>query len=140
MIGGITMNWNREFQKRFGGLWNTIFLIAVLMVCIRFAGAEWKAKELEFRLLYSLYLILGVIAIGVFLGVFKAVLNKFLNRSRSYSWESTIPADFTWGLKYGIGSGAIIVFIFGLLLVDDFLGPVKDILDVLANKILEKIR
>jgi len=136
-MGG-AMYWNEEFRKRFGGKWNTIFLIVVLVVCFRFVGAEWKAREFELRLLYSLYLVLIVIATGGVFALLKVLFTKF-NTRHYYSTSSKIPADIVWGLKYGIGSGALIVFVFGLLLVDNYLGPLKEVFDLVIKKIVEKI-
>lgn len=131
------MDWTNELGKRFGGFWNALFLIVVLVICLRFAGAEWKASALGIRLLYGLYLVLGVFIAGVIFALVKVGLTKF-NPSR-YSTTSAVPADVAWGLKYGITAGALVVFVIGLLMVDNYLGPLKEVIDFVINKIGEKL-
>jgi hypothetical protein len=130
------VDWVDEFKKRFGGFWNTIFLILVLIVCLRFSGAEWKDKELQERLLYALYLVLGVISTGIFFGIGTAVLKRF--KRSGYATPNT-PVDFVSGLKYGTVLGTVVVFTIGLLMVDDYLGPIKELVDVVIKKIGDKI-
>ena len=130
------MDWVDEFKKRFGGFWNTVFLIVVLIVCLRFAGAEWKDNELQERLLYALYLVLGVISTGVIFGIGSAILKRF--KRSGYSTPNA-PVDFVSGLKHGTVLGAIVVFTIGLLMIDDYLGPIKEFVDVLIKKIGDKI-
>jgi hypothetical protein len=130
------VDWANELKKRFGGFWNAIFLIAVLVICLRFAGAEWKAEELGTRLLYALYLVLIVAAVGIVVALAKLLLTKF-NPPR-YSSASTVSADVAWGLKYGIASGTLIVFTIGVLMVDDYLGPVKTLFDLVKDIVMKK--
>lgn len=131
------MDWTNELSKRFGGFWNAVFLLSVLVICLRFAGAEWKAKELDIRLLYALYLVLLVVATGIVLALVKVTLTK-LSPPR-YSSASTVPADVAWGLKNGIASGALIVFVIGVLMVDNYLGPVKDLIDLVKDLVVKKL-
>lgn len=130
------MDWVDEFRKRFGGFWNTVFLIAVLIVCLRFAGAEWKDKEFQERLLYALYLVLGVISTGILFGIGSAILKRF---KRSGYSDPNAAVDFVSGLKHGTVLGTIVVFAIGLLMVDDYLGPIKGFVDILVKKIGDKI-
>lgn len=131
------MNWSEEIRKRFGGFWNTLFLLVVLVVCLRFAGAEWKARELEVRLLYALYLLLAVVAVGIVAAVTKLGVTK-LNPPR-YATGSSVAADVVWGLKYGMAAGVALVFTVGLLQVDNYLGPLKELIDLVLKKITDKI-
>ena len=130
------MDWVDEFKKRFGGFWNTILLIAGLVICLRFAGAEWKSEELQERLLFALYLILGIAATGLIWGSATAILSRM--GKTLYSTPST-AAHFISGMKYGVIVGIVVIFSVGLLMVDEYLGPLKELFDVLVKKILEKI-
>lgn len=130
------MDWTTELKKRFGGFWNAVFLFSVLLVCLRFAGAEWKAQELGMRLLYALYLVLIVVALGIGVALVKMFITK-INPPR-YSSSNTIPGDVAWGLKYGFAVGTIIVFTIGVLMVDDYLGPVKTLFDLVKDIAMKK--
>ena len=130
------MDWVNELKKKFGGFGNTVFLILGLVVCLRFSGAEWKDRELFDRLLFALYLVLGVILTGIIFGIGTAVLRRF--KRTAYSAPNT-PADFVSGLKYGMVLGTIVVFTVGLLMVDDYLSPIKELFDTIVKKIGEKI-
>ena len=130
------MDWTDEFKKRFSGFWNTVFLFVGLVVCLRFAGAEWKDRELQERLLFASYLVLGIIGSGILWGLGTALLKRF--KRTAYSIANA-PVDFVSGMKYGVILGVIVVFTVGLLMVDDYLGPVKEVFNVLVKKIGEKI-
>ena len=102
-----------EIKGRFGGLWNGVLLIVIVVICFRFATAEWGTESLWLRLLYGLYLVLGLLAFGVILAVTKLFKSN--------------PAEVAWGLKYGIFLGGTFLFLLGCLMVPDFLGPLDDI-------------
>jgi len=131
------MDWVEEFKKRFGGFWNTILLVTGLVICLRFTGAEWKDQALALRLLYALYLVLGVTALGIAWGTAAVILGRV--RSGTSFLAPRTASHFVSGMKYGLTVGIVIVFTVGLLMVEDYLGPLKELFDVLVKKIGERI-
>jgi hypothetical protein len=129
------MGFGEEFQQRFGGLWNTIFLILLVVVCLRFAGAEWTGAPLRTRLLVALYLFLGCVGCGIIFALSRIIVAL---SEPSYSRPST-PESIVWGLKYGAATGMVLLILAGILLVKDFLTPLLDLLSKVLEPILHKI-
>lgn len=130
------MNISREIKKRFGGGWNTILLILILMVCLRFSGAEWKEEGLDVRFLRGIYLLLAVIGLGILIAGIKLFIARL--DSPSY-WMNSADEVFASGLKLGILVGGIFVFFVGILLVDNFLGPFQGVIDTILEKLAGKL-
>ena len=120
-----------ELNKRFSGGWNSLILVLLVIICLRFSGAEWKDEVLGIRLLYSLYILFAVAGLGIVFASAKVLLIRFGHHTYGYTYSDAIAG----GLKYGVNAGTIIVFAIGILMVDNYLGPVKDILDVALKKI-----
>jgi hypothetical protein len=126
------MSWPQEIGNKFGGVRNGLFLLIVLVVCLRFAGAEWKDEVLGVRLLYGLYLILATVLFGGLIALIRVALAR---RAAPHSSSSAIPANVAGGLRSGIGWGGIVIFVIGILMVDDYLGPLKNLFDLAVQKI-----
>jgi hypothetical protein len=125
------MNIAGELKKRFTGWLNSIVLMAIFCICFRFAGAEWKSLDLGTRALRGLYILLGVVGVGL-LG---AVLRLWIARLDSPSyWRTRADEVAVAGLKVGVLVGGAIVFLMGLLLVDEYLGPFGKLLEKLFDK------
>jgi hypothetical protein len=76
-------------------------------------------------------LFLGCIATGVLLGILKIFL-AFSNQTYT---RAPASANFTRGLKYGIVTGGLLIFIVGVLQMNNFLGVFQPI----ANGLLAKL-
>ena len=129
------MSFEEELRRRFGGFWNTIFLIVVVVVCLRFAGAEWAGAPLGKRLLVALCLFLGCTGLGIPFSLGRI----FAARSKPISGRPTTAESIAWGLKYGVGTGTVLLVLVGALMVKDFLGPLLDLLSKLFEKLVGKI-
>jgi hypothetical protein len=121
-----------QLRGRFGGFWNKVFLILVAIVCLRFAGAEWAGAPLSKRLLVALLLMLGCFGLGIVFGVFRIAVE---HSDPFRHWDECIA----WGLKSGIATASVLLFLVGVLMVKDYLGPLSDVLAKLAEPLLKKI-
>lgn len=127
------MDLAEALKRRFNGKMNGLFLVISLVVCFRFAGAEWKDEPLQFRMLFSAYLLAGVVATGIIFAIARVALTK-INPPRWKS-ESRIGEDIAWGLKFGMVLGTLFIFFGGLMLVDNYLGPFQALIDTMLEKL-----
>lgn len=124
-----------ELAKRFGGFWNSILLLVGVVVCMRFAGAEWKAQGLDVRLLRSLGLFLACFGLGAMFATGRVLASRFGGGYSRSSWH----ADLAWGMKFGFGAGVVLMFITGVLLVEDYLKPLLDLWSNTVGEIIDAI-
>ncbi|MEI2767688.1 MAG: hypothetical protein V9E86_04125, partial [Nitrosomonas sp.] len=117
------MSMESEMRANFGGFWNSLILLFVVIVCMRFASLEQVGESLAERILCGIHLFLGCIAAGFLLGI----LRIFLGFSNDTYTRAPASANFTQGLKYGIVMGGILIFIIGILQLDNFLGVFQPI-------------
>jgi len=120
-----------EIKAKFGGFWNSIVLLLVIVICLRFSSLELAAENLVERVHCALHLFLGCVAAGVLLGI----LRIFLAFSNQTYTRAPASANFTQGLKYGIVGGGLLILIVGVLQLNNFLGVFQPILTGLLAKL-----
>jgi len=125
------MSMESEFRMRFGGFWNSLILLFVIIVCLRFSSLEFADENLTKRVFCALHLFLGCIATGVLLGILKIFL-AFSNQTYT---RAPASANFARGLKYGIVTGGLMILIVGVLQLNNFLGVFQPILNGLLAKL-----
>lgn len=130
------MDISKALRQRFGGPWNTLWLILILMACLRFAGAEWKDEPLDVRFLRGTYLVLATVLLGIVTAIAKVLIARL--ESPLY-WKSRAGETAVAGLKIGIVAGGVVVFVVGMLLVDDFLGPFQAVVDTVLEKLASRL-
>lgn len=120
-----------EMRMRFGGFWNSLILLIVIIICLRFSSLEFADESLTKRIFSALHLFLGCIAAGFLLGIFKIFL-AFSNQTYT---RAPASANFVLGLKYGIVAGGTLILIVGMLQLDNFLGVFQPIVTGLIAKL-----
>lgn len=124
------MSLENELKIRFGGFWNSLVILLVLIICLRFSSIQLTGEPLWSSIACSFYLFLVCIGVGFITAILKVILGYF-NDTAS---RLTKAANFTLGLKYGFVSAGMLVFIVGVFHLDDFIGPFQLIVDaVFAN-------
>jgi hypothetical protein len=126
-----------QIKKRFGGTLNAVLLIAILMVCIRFSGAEWAEEVLGVRLLRALYIIAGAIGFGLLFAAVSVAIAYY--GSTSAFRMNRVDEVGVSAFKKGVVIAGIVVFTVGLLLVKDYLGPFQKVIDTLVEKLAEHL-
>ena len=53
------MNMETEFKAKFGGIWNSLIILLVIIICLRFSSIELADEDLGTRLKCSLHLFLS---------------------------------------------------------------------------------
>lgn len=124
------MSMESEIRMRFGGFWNSLILLFVIIICLRFSGLEFADEPLIKRIFCALHLFLGCIAAGVLLGILKIFL-AFSNQTYT---RAPASANFVRGLKYGIVAGGLLILIVGILQLPGFLGVFQPMIDGLLAK------
>lgn len=125
------MSMESEIKAKFGGFWNSIVLLLVIVICLRFSSLELAAENLVERVHCALHLFLGCVAAGVLLGI----LRIFLALSNQTYTRAPASANFAQGLKYGIVGGGLLILIVGVLQLNNFLGVFQPILTGLLAKL-----
>ncbi len=125
------MSMESEIKTRFGGFWNTLILLIVIAICLRFASLEWAAESLSQRVHGAVHLFLGCFAAGMLLGI----LRIFLSFSNQTYTRAPASANFASGLKYGIVGGGLMILLVGLLQLSNFLGVFQPILTGILAKL-----
>lgn len=125
------MSMESEMRMRFGGFWNSLILLLVIIICLRFSSLEFADESLTKRIFCALHLFLGCIAAGFLLGIFKIFL-AFSNQTYT---RAPTSANFVLGLKYGIVAGGTLILIVGMLQLDNFLGVFQPIVTGLIAKL-----
>lgn len=125
------MSFESEMKARFGGFWNSFLLLLVVIVCLRFSSIEFAGEDLVTRLTCSLHLIFICIGAGIFMAIVKLIL-AFSNEPYARFPKAT---SFAFGLKYGIITAGVLIFIIGLIQLDNFLGPFQPLVDAFFAKL-----
>lgn len=125
------MSMESEIRMRFGGFWNSLILLLVIIVCLRFSSLELANENLTARVLCALHLFCGCVAAGVLLGILKIFL-AFSNQTYT---RAPASANFALGLKYGIVAGGSLIFIVGVLQLNNFLGVFQPMVNGLIAKL-----
>ena len=125
------MSMESEIKAKFGGFWNSIVLLLVIVICLRFSSLELAAENLVERVHCALHLFLGCVAAGVLLGI----LRIFLAFSNQTYTRAPASANIAQGLKYGIVGGGLLILIVGVLQLNNFLGVFQPILTGLLAKL-----
>ena len=125
------MSMESEIKAKFGGFWNSIVLLLVIVICLRFSSLELAAENLVERVHCALHLFLGCVSAGVLLGI----LRIFLAFSNQTYTRAPASANFAQGLKYGIVGGGLLILIVGVLQLNNFLGVFQPILTGLLAKL-----
>ena len=125
------MSLESEIKAKLGGFWNSLLLLLIVIVCLRFSSIELAGGGLAERVMCAFYLFASCIGAGLFAGLIKLLL--------SYSTEPYARApksiSFVLGMKYGIVAAGILVFIVGFVQLENFLGPFQVIVDALYGKL-----
>ncbi|SDY63767.1 hypothetical protein [Nitrosomonas sp. Nm58] len=126
------MSFESEMKARFGGFWNSLVLLLVVIICLRFSVIEWASEDLGTRLYRSFSLFSWCVLFGVLLAIMKIIF--------SYSNPSYLRApasvSFVWGLKRGIIIGGLLILIVGILHLDNFMGVFQPFIDKCLQKLL----
>jgi len=120
-----------EFKAKFGGFWNSLVILLVIIICLRFSSLELAGEDLGTRLSCSLQLFLSCIGAGIILGI----LRIFLSFSNDTYTRAPASANFTSGLRFGIVAGGTLILLAGMLQLENFLGPLQLIVDALFAKL-----
>lgn len=125
------MSMESEMRMRFGGFWNSLILLFVIIVCLRFSSLEFADENLTKRVFGALHLFMGCIATGILLGILKIFL-AFSNQTYT---RAPASANFARGLKYGIVAGGLLILIVGILQLNNFLGVFQPMVNGLLAKL-----
>ncbi|UJP06199.1 MAG: hypothetical protein LZF61_04270 [Nitrosomonas sp.] len=125
------MSMESEIRTRFGGFWNALILLFVIVVCLRFSSLELADENLIKRILCATHLFMGCVAAGFLLGI----LRIFLGFSNDTYTRAPASANFTSGMKYGIVSGGLLIMIVGALQLNNFFGVFQPIVSGLIAKL-----
>ena len=126
------MSFESEMKARFGGFWNSLVLLLVVIICLRFSIIEWASEDLGTRLFHSFKLFFWCVLFGVLLAILKII---FSVSNPPYA-KLPASANFVWGLKRGITIGGLLIFIVGVLHLENFLGVFQPFLDKLLENLL----
>ena len=129
------MSFENELKAKFGGIWNSLALLFVVIVCLRFSSIELAEENLVTRLTCSLHLFLICLGAGVLMAFIKLLL-AFSNEPYARFPKAT---NFALGLKYGIITTGILIFVIGLIQLDNFLGPFQPLVDTFFAKLPQLI-
>lgn len=69
------MSMESEFKAKFGGFWNSLVILLVIIICLRFSSIELAEEDLGTRLACSLQLFLACIGAGIVLGILRIFLS-----------------------------------------------------------------
>ena len=125
------MNMETEFRAKFGGFWNSLIILLVIIICLRFSNIALADAELGERLMCSLHLFLASLAAGIVLGV----LRIFLSFSNDTYTRAPASVNFTTGIRYGLVAGGMLILLVGMMQLENFLGPFQPIMDALFGKL-----
>ncbi|MCB1986607.1 MAG: hypothetical protein H6936_09360 [Burkholderiales bacterium] len=125
------MSMESEFKAKFGGFWNSLVILLVIIICLRFSSIELAEEDLGTRLACSLQLFLACIGAGIVLGI----LRIFLSFSNDTYTRAPASANFTSGIRFGIVAGGALIMIIGMLQLENFLGPLQPVVDALFGKL-----
>lgn len=125
------MSMESEIRSRFGGFWNSLILLFVIIVCLRFSSLEFADESLTKRIFCAIHLFMGCIAAGFLLGI----LRIFLGFSNETYTRAPASANFTRGLKYGVVSGGLLIMLVGALQLNNFFGVFQPIVTGLVTKL-----
>lgn len=126
------MSFESEMKARFSGFWNSLVLLLIIIICLRFSVIEWAAEDLGTRLFHSFKLFFWCVLFGVVLAIMK-IMFSFSNPPYS---RLPASANFVWGLKRGITIGGLIILIVGILHLDNFMGVFQPFIDKCLEKLL----
>lgn len=126
------MSFENEMRVKFGGFWNSLILLFVIVVCLRFSSLELADKGLWDRVHCALHLFFGCIATGILLGI----LRMFLGFSNDTYTRAPASVNFATGLKYGVTAGGLLVFVVGVLQLDNFMGAFQPMVNAILAKLL----
>lgn len=125
------MSMESEIKERFGGFWNSLVLLLVIIICLRFTSIGLAEESLMTRVHCAFHLFLGCLAAGIVLGI----LRIFLSFSNKTYTRAPASANFVTGVKYGIVAGGILILIVGMIQLDNFLGPFQPLVDAVFGKL-----
>ncbi len=125
------MSMESEVKAKFGGFWNSLVILLVIIICLRFSSIALAEEELGERLLCSLHLFLICIGAGIVLGI----LRIFLSFSNETYTRAPAAANFTSGIRFGIVAGGVLILLAGVVQLENFLGPLQAVLDALFAKL-----
>ncbi|MBX3631223.1 MAG: hypothetical protein KF908_15235 [Nitrosomonas sp.] len=125
------MNMESEFRAKFGGFWNSLIILMVIIICLRFSSIAFADEGLGARLLCSLHLFLGSLGAGIVLGI----LRIFLSFSNDTYTRAPASANFTTGIRYGLVAGGLLILLVGMMQLENFLGPFQPVIDALFGKL-----
>lgn len=125
------MSMESEFKAKFGGFWNSLVILLVIIITLRFSSIELVEEDLGTRLMCSLKLFLACIGAGIVLGI----LRIFLSFSNDTYTRAPAAANFTTGIRFGIVAGGALILIVGMLQLENFLGPLQPVVDALFGKL-----
>jgi hypothetical protein len=121
-------DYTNTIKTEFGGLLNSLLIILVLIVCLRFSDAAWGTADVQMRFLRALYMFGSIISLSVIFVIIRAISLKVhplqIKYGHPYFKAIMISA------KYGFVTGGILVAIAGILIVNDFLDPFKDFIEL----------
>jgi len=125
------MNLESEMKIKFGGIWNSILLLFVVIISLRFSSIAMVEDDLIERVYCSIHLLLGCLAAGLIMGL----LRMFLAMTNNTHTRTPASANFASGMKYGVLAGGFLILVVGMVMLDDFLGPFQPILDAIFAKL-----
>ncbi|SDY45491.1 hypothetical protein [Nitrosomonas sp. Nm33] len=126
------MNFESEMKARFGGFWNSLVLLLVVIICLRFSAIEWASEDLGTKLYHSFKLFFWCALFGVLLAILKIIFSI----SNPPYLRLPASANFAWGLKRGITIGGFLILLVGILQLDNFMGVFQPFIDKLLQKLL----
>ncbi len=123
------MSLESEMKARFGGILNSLLLLLLIIISLRFSSIEMADQPLDERLLCTVHLLLGCFAVGFILGILRIFLS-FTNKTYT---RAPASANFASGMKYGIMASGLLILIVGMVQLENFLGPLQPMLDAIIG-------
>lgn len=125
------MSLESEIKAKLGGFWNSFLLLLIVIICLRFSSIELAGESLAAKVTCAFYLFVSCLGAGVVMGFIKMLLS-FSTEPYARAPKST---SFALGMKYGIVTAGVLVFIVGFINLENFLGPFQVLVDALYGKL-----
>jgi len=124
-------SYSSVIKSVFGGFWNKLFIIAVFVVCFRFSDAVWGSADFQMRLQTTSLLLGSIFSLSVIFALISAILLKINPPHAKYGHPYL--DGVARAAKYGFMIGGLSLTMIGILMVDGFLDPFKDLIELLLS-------
>lgn len=119
-------------KQRLGTVWFVAILAFFLLLSLRFAGAEWKDKGLDVRLIRAAIILGGAVGVSLVVLPFGFLASRTTNKFGST--QVHCDAAMKWFVR-AMATCTLLLFLVGLTQVENFLGPLQSVLDLIMEAI-----